>query len=187
MKPVSGIFEPVGFNDYRAAVSVITGLLAKESIVSTMAVFTSTENPEELDEDAADEEVENVTNTFYEALRNSMFHIDKIGTAGVLGALSFVIFNLFTIPCVAAVGVLRKEISSRRLFWTAVAYQLSFSYFASLCVYQFGLLITGAGTFGFWSAVAVVYLLVIAYIVFLKKSPKLEPALGERIDFTAVK
>ena len=187
VKPVSGIFEPVGFNDYRAAVSVITGLLAKESIVSTMAVFTSTENPEDLDEDAADEEVENVTNTFYEALRNSMFHIDKIGTAGVLGALSFVIFNLFTIPCVAAVGVLRKEISSRRLFWTAVAYQLSFSYFASLCVYQFGLLITGAGTFGFWSAVAVVYLLVIAYIVFLKKSPKLEPALGERIDFTAVK
>ncbi len=184
LKPVSGIFAPVGFDDYRASVAVITGLLAKESIVSTMAVFSGAEDPEELDEDATEEEVEQAENTFYEAIRENMFDISHRGTAGILGALAFVIFNLFTIPCVAAVGVLRKELGNRRLFWQAVCYQLGFSYGAALVVYQLGLLITGAGAFGPWTAVALLYLLVVGWIIFLKKAPaeEEEPKL-EHIPF----
>ena len=115
-----------------------------------------------------------------------MFDISHRGTAGILGALAFVIFNLFTIPCVAAVGVLRKELGNRRLFWLAVCYQLVFSYGAALVVYQLGLLITGAGAFGPWTAVALLYLLVLGWIIFLKKAPaeEEEPKL-EHIPFRA--
>ncbi len=183
VKPVSVVFAPVGFDDYRASVAVITGLLAKESIVSTMAVFSNTENPEDLDEDATEEEVAEAENSFYEAVRNNMFHIDTRGTEGILAALAFVIFNLFTIPCVAAVGVLRKEIGSNRLFSLAVAYQLLFSYGAALVTFQLGLLISGAGSFSILTAVAIAYLLVIAYIIFFKKFPAKEDEYIEHISF----
>ncbi len=186
VRPVSVVFEPAGFNDYRASVAVITGLLAKESIVSTMAVFTKSENPDDM-EDASEEEVENATNSFYEAIRNNMFMIDKRGTAGVIAALAFVVFNLFTIPCVAAVGVLRKEIGGGRLFWGAILYQLLFSYSAAVVVYRLGLLITGAGGFGFWTAFSFVCLLVIFYIIFIKKVPAESRAEEERIPFTSVR
>ncbi|MBQ8707044.1 MAG: ferrous iron transport protein B [Succinivibrionaceae bacterium] len=186
VKPVSVVFAPVGFDDYRASVAVITGLLAKESIVSTMAVFTQSENPEDMDEEASDEEVEEARNSFYEALRNNMFDIKNRGTVGVLAALAFVFFNLFTIPCVAAVGVLRKEIGSSRLFWLAVAYQLAFSYGAALVTFQLGALFCGVGSFGIWTAVAILYLLAIAYIIFIKKAPSQQEDLMEPIRFKQI-
>lgn len=186
VKPVSVIFEPAGFNDYRASVAVITGLLAKESIVSTMAVFTKSENPDDMEEDASEEEVENATNSFYEAIRNNMFQIDRRGTAGVLAALAFTLFNLFTIPCVAAVGVLRKEIGGRRLFWMAVVYQLAFSYGAAVVVYRLGLLIAGAGGFDIWTIASILYLLAIFYIIFIRKAPSASEVKEERISFTKI-
>ncbi len=181
VRPVSGIFAPVGFDDYRATVSVVTGLLAKEAIVSAMAVFSGAEEPEEAEEGASAEEIraaDDSRNAFYGALRNAMFHIDEKGVVGILAALSFVIFNLFTIPCVAAVGVLRKEIGSARLFWTAVAYQLGLSYAAALVVYQIGLVATGAGAFGPWTAAAIACLAVLAWILFIKKPAETEEAIA---------
>lgn len=180
-KPLSNIFAPLGFNDYRATVAAFTGILAKESVVSTMAVFSGTEEPEEPEEDATDEEnaeFEEATNSFYTAIRNNMFHIDERGVTGILAALSFVIFNLFTVPCVAAIGVLRKELGNGRLFCMAIAYQLLISYCLALSFFQFGLLFCGQG-FTAWTAVAIVFWIVVAYIVFLKKGPQVE----QKIDF----
>ena len=135
---------------------------------------------------APEEEVENATNAFYEAIRNNMFQIDKRGTAGVLAALAFTLFNLFTIPCVAAVGVLRKEIGGRRLFWMAVVYQLAFSYGAAVVVYRLGLLIAGAGGFDIWTISSILYLLVIFYIIFIRKAPSASEVKEERISFTKI-
>ena len=106
-----------------------------------------------------------------------MFHIDELGTKGLLGALAFVIFNLFTIPCVAAVGVLKKEIGSQKLFWLAIAYQIGLSYGVALAVYQFGLLCIGE-PFTLWTGVAIALLLVIAYILFIKKAPQTQEAIS---------
>lgn len=180
VKPVSGVFAPLGFDDYRASVSVITGLIAKESIISTMAVFVGVDEPEELEDDASSEDVaenEEQQNAFYTAIRNNMFHIDELGTKGLLGALAFVIFNLFTIPCVAAVGVLKKEIGSQKLFRLAIVYQIGLSYGVALAVYQFGLLCIGE-PFTLWTGVAIALLLVIAYILFIKKAPQTQEAIS---------
>lgn len=181
VRPVSGVFAPLGFDDYRASVAVITGLVAKEAIVSTMAVFVGVDEPEEPEDDASDEELaesEEQTNAFYTAIKNRMFHVDELGIKGVLAAFAFVIFNLFTIPCVAAVGVLRKEIGSSRLFWIAIAYQLGLSYGIAMVVYQFGLVFAGAAPFSLWTGISIAFLLVIAYILFIKKAPATEQSIS---------
>ena len=123
---VCGLFAPLGWGNWQAVVASVTGLIAKENIVSTMGVLYGGEG------------------NVYAALAESF-------TAA--SALSFLVFNLLCAPCFAAIGAIRREMNSARWTWFAVGYQCVFAYAVALMVYQFGcLLTTGAHPLGLAAA-----------------------------------
>jgi ferrous iron transport protein B len=75
------------------------------------------------------------------------------------------VFNLLCAPCFAAIGAIKREMNSAAWFWFAVGYQCAFAYFVSLCVYQFGALMS-QGSFGAWTFAAFALLAVFLYLLF---------------------
>ena len=128
----------VGVASWQLAAGAITGFIAKENVVGTLAVcFVGLENlidAEELAMVGSGEEVA------------AVFAITKVA------ALAYLMFNLFTPPCFAALGAMRSEISSRKWFWGGVSLQLATGFTVAFLVYQIGTLITtgsvGAGFLG---------------------------------------
>ena len=84
-------------------------------------------------------------------------------------------FNLLCVPCMAAVGALRREMMSGKLTWFAICYQCVLAYIVALWIYQFGTLIT-TGTFGIGTIAAIITLILVLYLLFIKKpySPQRE-------------
>lgn len=143
-KGFAWIFAPLGFAHWKAAVATVTGLVAKEAVVGTFGILygfaeVSEEGQEIWGRLAAD--------------------------YSMLAGFSFLIFNLLCAPCFAAIGAIRREMNSAKWTIFAVAYETVFAYFVALMVYQFGLLIT-TGSFTVWTGLAILTLLVFAYLLF---------------------
>ena len=85
-------------------------------------------------------------------------------TFTAVSAYSFLVFNLLCAPCFAAIGAVRRELGGK---WTliAVAYQTLLAYAVSLCIYQFGSLITGAVSFGVGTVVAIIIAALFLYLL----------------------
>ena len=130
---VAWIFAPLGFGDWKAAVASINGLVAKENLVSTFGVLFGFA---EVAEDGAE---------YWDLLRSSM---------SLAAGYSFLVFNLLCAPCFAAIGAIKREMNNTRWTLIAVGYQTVFAYAVSLCIYQFGTLLTGGG-FGIGTIAAV--------------------------------
>ena len=129
------IFTPVGFGNWQSAVATLTGLIAKENVVSTFGVLLG------------NAEVSEAGNEIWAAMAN-MFT--------PLSGYSFLVFNLLCAPCFAAMGAIRREMNNGKWTAFAIGYQCAFAYAVSLIVYQFGLLFTGNVNFiGLAAAVAV--------------------------------
>ena len=134
----------VGVASWQLAAAAITGFIAKENVVGSLAVcFVGLENlidAEELEMVGSGEKVA------------AVFAITKVA------ALAYLMFNLFTPPCFAALGAMRSEISSRKWFWGGVSLQLATGFTVAFAVYQVGTLITtgafGAGFLGGLIAIA---------------------------------
>lgn len=122
-KGIQWFFIPLGWGDWRAAVSTITGLIAKENIVSTFGVLFNFSG-----------EISENGNEIWSQLATLFTP---------LSAYSFLMFNLLCAPCFAAIGAIKREMNSGK--WTAFAllYQTGFAYAVSLCIYQIGSAITG--------------------------------------------
>lgn len=101
------VFKPLGFGDWRAATALITGLTAKEAVVSTLQMLTG------------------------DAGLSSIFTTH-------LAALSFLIFTLLYMPCVAAMAAIRREFDSTVKSIYMMIYQTAFAYAAAFCVYNAG-------------------------------------------------
>ncbi len=108
------IFAPLGFGTWQAAVATITGLIAKEEVVSTFGVL-------------------------YPGDMNAEIALAYTPIA----AYSFMIFNLLCAPCFAAIGAIRREMNSRKWTLGAIGYMCGFAYIASFVVYQIGRAFTG--------------------------------------------
>lgn len=143
---IAFIFIPLGFASWQASVSVITGLLAKENVVGTLAVLLG------LGEVAEDD-------ASLGAALNAEFSTSA-------AAMAFLAFNLFSTPCIAALGAMRRQLKSPRLFTFAVVYMLSFAYGLAMVIYQLGGFITGQVGFGPGTVVAGVIVLLALYLVF---------------------
>jgi ferrous iron transport protein B len=65
-----------------------------------------------------------------------------------LAAYSFLVFNLLCAPCFAAMGVIKREMNNAKWFWAAIGYQCGLAYIVSLCIYQFGMMLSGRFGFG---------------------------------------
>mgnify|MGYP001851877293 FL=1 len=142
---ISFIFAPLGFGTWQATVASITGLIAKENVVSTFAVLFG----------FAGEVSENGDEIWGQVA----------GHFTALTAYSFMIFNLLCAPCFAAMGAIKREMNNGR--WTAIAigYMCLLAYCTSLVVYQIGGLITGEVAFNFFTVVAAAILALAVWLL----------------------
>ncbi len=142
---IAVIFRPLGFGQWQPVAASITGFTAKEAIVSTMGVLANVAG------DATEDTV-----VVGQAI-SSWFP-----TAAA--AFSFLLFNLLDSPCLAAIGTMAEEMNDRKWFWFSILYQNAFAYVVSLIVYQ--LWIARTAGFGVGTAVALVLLIVMLYLLF---------------------
>ena len=134
-QPVSVIFKPLGFGDWKPTVATVTGLVAKEEVVGTFGVlynYDDQDGEEELEENG-DQIWDNVQKDFDEFS----------GGHSKLAAYSFMIFNLLCAPCFAAIGAIKREMNNRKWTWFAIGYQCGFAYVIALIVWQLGRLFAG--------------------------------------------
>jgi ferrous iron transport protein B len=143
---IAWIFMPLGFGTWQAVASSISGFVAKEGIVSTMGVLSGLGEVEE-----------------YEASMHAQFA--AFFPTGI-AAVSFLFFNLFDSPCLAAISTMSREIGSRKYFWYAILFQNVLAYCTSLMVYQIGGVLLGEVVFGPATAIAILILAGVLYLLF---------------------
>ena len=133
--PFAYILAPiVGVVAWQLAAAAITGFIAKENVVGTLAVcFVGLENLIDT------EELSLMENAGADAA--AVLAITKVA------ALAYLMFNLFSPPCFAALGAMKAEMGSKKWFWSGVALQLGVGYALAFLVFFFGTLVTG-GSFG---------------------------------------
>ena len=140
------VFAPLGFGTWQATVATITGLIAKENVVSTFAVLFNYAG--EVSEEG--EEIWGMVADFFTPLT----------------AYSFMVFNLLCAPCFAAMGAIKREMNNGK--WTAIAigYMCLLAYCTSLVIYQIGGLFTGETAFGLGTVAALAILAAVLYLLF---------------------
>ena len=144
---VAFIFAPLGFGIWQATVGVVGGLVAKENLVTIMAVCYGFAEVGE-----TGEEIWGILNT----------------TFTPIAGYSFMVFNLLCAPCFAAMGAIKREMNSPKWTVGAIGYMCGFAYLVSLMIYQFGGLITGELNFGLGTVAAIVVLAGLLYMLFRK-------------------
>ena len=87
------------------------------------------------------------------------------GSMTALAAYSFLVFNLLCAPCFAAIGAIKREMNNVKWFWFAIGYQCVFAYLVSLCIYQFGMVFSGAGI-GIGTIIALLVFIGFLYLLF---------------------
>ena len=166
---VAPVFRPLGFGNWQSTVATVMGLVAKEEVVSTFGVLYGVTDEE--GEDAAMGIVEDggmSADEMAEALSPIAQSFDESSNGhGQLAAFSFLLFNLLCAPCFAAIGAIKREMNNAKWTLFAIGYQCVLAYSVSLIVYQLGLLFSGAG-FGVATAVAILLVALLAYLVFRK-------------------
>ena len=140
--PFSYILVPiVGVVSWQLAAAAVTGFIAKENVVGTLAVcFVGLENLIDTEKlalmEGAGAEVATV------------FAITKVA------ALAYLMFNLYTPPCFAALGAMRSEINDRKWFWGGVGLQFATGYTVAYLVYTIGTLLTDPAALSIPAAIA---------------------------------
>jgi len=130
--PFAILLIPLGFGVWQMAAAAVTGFIAKENVVGTLAVCYGVTNFFDLDELALIGGAEEVA---------LVFGLTKAA------ALACLMFNLFTPPCFAAIGAMNAEMKDRKWLWGGIGYQLAIGYIVAFFIYQIGTLVT-EGTFG---------------------------------------
>ncbi len=143
---VAFVFKPLGFGDWQSTVATVTGLIAKENVVSTFGVLFHL--GEEVAEDAPD------------LLAAVALHYTQ------LAAYSFMLFNLLCAPCFAAIGAIKREMNNAKWTLGAIGYMCGFAYVVSLIVYQLGGLFTGETSFGLGTIAALACLAGLLCLIF---------------------
>lgn len=140
---IAPIFAPLGWGHWEAAVGSFAGLVAKENLVSVMAILYGFAEVAENGDEMWSVFAQNFT---------------------MISAYSFLVFNLLCAPCFAAIGAIRREMGSGKWTWIAIGYQCLFAYVVSLIIYQIGNLLLG-GTFGFGTVVGIILLAAMIYLM----------------------
>jgi ferrous iron transport protein B len=144
---VAFIFVPLGFGIWQATVGVVGGLVAKENLVTIMAVCYGFAEVGE-----TGEEIWGILGTSFSPI----------------AGYSFMVFNLLCAPCFAAMGAIKREMNSPKWTLAAISYMCGAAYCVSLMIYQFGGLITGELNFGLGTVAAIVVLAGLLYMLFRK-------------------
>ena len=143
---IAWIFKPLGFGTWQAVASSLSGFVAKEGILSTMGVLAGLGEVEE-----------------YAVSMHDQF---AAFFPSSIAAISFLCFNLFDSPCLAAISTMAKEMGNKKYFWLALLFQNVLAYAVSLMVYQIGGVLCGEVTFGVATVVAILVLAAVLYLLF---------------------
>ncbi len=153
--PFAYLFAPiVGYVSWQLAAASITGFIAKENVVATLAVcfgITNLINPDELVLEGGASEV---AMALGQGSGNPML---------AAAALAFLMFNLFTPPCFAAIGAMNAEIKSKKWLFAGLGLQLGVGYSVGFLVYFFGTLFTGAKNLGSVWIIILGWVIVLAF------------------------
>ncbi|MBQ8747795.1 MAG: ferrous iron transporter B [Clostridia bacterium] len=143
----------VGVLSWQLAAAAVTGFIAKENVVGTLAVCFGISNFFNLDELAILEGSESAVAA-------------KFGITAV-AALAYLMFNLFTPPCFAAIGAMNAEMKSAKWLWAGIGLQLGVGYTVAYVVYTVGTLIVDASALRVGPAIAglVAVLAIIAIVI----------------------
>lgn len=156
--PFAILFIPLGFGVWQLAAAAITGFIAKENVVGTLATvygITSLIDPDEL------------------ALVGSGNEVAVVMGLTKVAALAYLMFNLYTPPCFAALGAMNSEMKSGKWLLGGICLQLATGYTVAFLVYQVGTLIT-TGSLGTAFVPGLIAVLVFAAIIVwrIRKSDK---------------
>ena len=165
-KPFAYLLVPViGVLSWQMAAAAVTGFIAKENVVGTLAVcFVGLENLIDTEELAM--------------LEGAGAEVASIMAITKAAALAYLMFNLFSPPCFAAIGAMNSEMKSAKWLWGGIGLQLATGFTIGFLVFQIGTLITtgsfGAGFLPGLIAVAAFAAVIAAIIVHNRESMKAE-------------
>ena len=167
--PIAVLLVPIcGVMAWQLAAAAVTGFIAKENVVGTIAVCYA---------------LTNFIDTEELALMGGANEVAVAMGLTKVAALAYLMFNLFTPPCFAALGAMNSEIADRKWFWGGVGLQFATGYTVAFFVYQIGTLVT-TGSFGagFVGGLIAVIAIAAVIVMIVKKSEakfKAEYALGK--------
>ncbi len=144
-RAIAPIFAPLGFGNWQAAVATVTGLVAKEVVVSTFGIVLG--GLAEVSEEGM-EIWPQMAMLFTQA-----------------SAYSFLVFNLLCAPCFAAIGAIHREMGDAKWTMIAVGWQTGLAYVVSLIVYQFGAILFEGASFGIGTVIAIIFLVGLLYLL----------------------
>lgn len=160
--PFAVLLIPLGFGVWQLAAAAVTGFIAKENVVATLAVVYSIRNFIDVEEFA---------------LVSGASDVASIMGLSSVAALSYLVFNLFTPPCFAAIGAMNSEMESKKWLWAGIGLQFGMGYTLSFFVFQIGTLITTASLGqGFFPGLIAVGLMIGFLVYLMNKKDKLAPA-----------
>lgn len=125
--PFAFFLIPLGFGVWQLAAAAVTGFIAKENVVGTLAVVYG---------------ITNFIDTDELALVSGGSDVANIMGLSSVAALAYLMFNLFTPPCFAAIGAMNAELENRKWLWSGVAFQFGMGYVVAFFTYQVGTLVT---------------------------------------------
>ena len=152
--PFAILFIPLGFGVWQLAAAAITGFIAKENVVGTLAVVYG---------------VTNLIDTDELALVGSGSEVASVMALTKVAALAYLMFNLYTPPCFAALGAMNSEMKSGKWLLGGICLQLATGYTVAFLVYQIGTLIT-TGSLGTAFVPGLIAVLVFAVLWRVHKS-----------------
>ncbi len=148
----------VGFHAWQLAAASVTGFIAKENVVGTLAVCYG---------------VTNFIDTEELALVGGASDVASIFALTKVAALAYLMFNLFTPPCFAAIGAMHSEIKSGKWLFGGICLQLGVGYTVGFLVYQIGTLVTtGSLGAGFVPGLIAVLIMAAVVVYLIKKTDK---------------
>lgn len=148
--PFALLFIPLGFGVWQLAAAAITGFIAKENVVGTLAVVYG---------------ITNFIDTAEFELIGGAGNVAAVMGLGSVSALAYLVFNLFTPPCFAAIGAMNAEMDSKKWLWAGVGFQFGVGYTVAYLVYQIGTLVT-TGSFGSGAIPGLFAVLLFASVIF---------------------
>lgn len=156
--PFAILFIPLGFGVWQLAAAAVTGFIAKENVVGTLAVVYG---------------ITNLIDTDELALVGSGNEVATVMGLTKVAALAYLMFNLYTPPCFAALGAMNSEMKSGKWLLGGICLQLATGYTVAFGVYQIGTLIT-TGSFGTALIPGLIAVIVFALIILwrIRKSDK---------------
>ncbi len=156
--PISILMIPLGFGVWQLAAAAVTGFIAKENVVGTLAVVYG---------------ITNFIDTEELALVGGASEVAAMFGLSSAAALAYLMFNLFTPPCFAAMGAMNSEIKDRKWLFVGICLQFGTGYTVAFLVYQIGTLVTtGALGVGFVPGLIAVAVMAAIVVYLIKNANK---------------